>query len=104
MLFSSVALGHGGGIDSMGGHRNNAEGNYHLHSGPLAGNTYSSKEAAEAALDALNNPPPDTTPPQTTMMWAKNSDEIAGLIYDWIEARIIQNKPFEPKPRKEDNE
>jgi len=37
------------------------------------------------------------------MMWAKNSDEIAGLIHDWIEARIIQNKPFEPKPRKEDN-
>ena len=67
MLFSSVALGHGGGIDSMGGHRNTAEGNYHFHSGPLAGNTYSSKEEAEAALDALNNPPPDTTLPTTTI-------------------------------------
>jgi len=49
MLFSSVALGHGGGIDSMGGHNNTAEGNYHFHSGPLDDQVFDSKEAAEVS-------------------------------------------------------
>ncbi|MCH7805248.1 MAG: hypothetical protein IH937_14360, partial [Acidobacteria bacterium] len=34
------------------------------------------------------------------MMWATNSDEIAQLIYDWIEARVIQEKPFQPRGKK----
>jgi len=33
------------------------------------------------------------------MPWAKNSDVIAGLIYDWIEAKVIEDKPFEPGPK-----
>ncbi len=58
MLFSSVALGHSGRTDSIGGHNNTQEGNYHFHSGPLAGQTFDSKEAAEAALEALEDDPP----------------------------------------------
>jgi hypothetical protein len=34
------------------------------------------------------------------MMWGTNSDEIAQLIYDWIEARVIQEKPFQPRGKK----
>lgn len=30
------------------------------------------------------------------MMWGKDSDEIAGLIYNWIEARVIQDRAFVP--------
>jgi len=37
------------------------------------------------------------------MMWAKNSDVIAGLIYDWIEAQVIEGKPFEPRGKNEEN-
>ena len=49
MLFSSVALGHSGRTDSIGGHNNTQEGNYHFHSGPLAGQTFDSKEEAEVS-------------------------------------------------------
>jgi len=31
------------------------------------------------------------------LMWAKNSDRVAELIHDWIEARVIQEKPFQPR-------
>lgn len=41
---------HGGRTDSQGGHNNRSEGNYHFHSGPLAGKTFSSREEAEEAL------------------------------------------------------
>ena len=34
------------------------------------------------------------------MSWATNSDVIAVLMYDWIKARIIKDKPFEPPGRK----
>jgi len=50
LLFSSAALGHGGGLDSMGCHHNREQGVYHCHGGPLAGQSFHSKRAA---LDAL---------------------------------------------------
>jgi len=31
------------------------------------------------------------------MMFATNSDLVAELIHDWIEARVIQEKPFQPR-------
>lgn len=30
------------------------------------------------------------------LMWGRDSEEIAGLIYDWIESRVIQDKAFRP--------
>lgn len=56
LLFPALlAYSHPGGMDSHGGHRDGPDGGYHFHQGPLAGNTYSTKEQA---LSALNNKPP----------------------------------------------
>jgi hypothetical protein len=30
-------------------------------------------------------------------MWGTDSDEVARLIYDWIEARVIQDRAFVPR-------
>ena len=46
---------HGGKSDSYGGHNNRKAGNYHFHSGPLAGRTYASKAAAIRALNEQQN-------------------------------------------------
>jgi endonuclease/exonuclease/phosphatase (EEP) superfamily protein YafD len=49
------AYSHPGGVDSHGGHRDGLDGGYHFHQGPLAGNSYSTKEQA---LNALNSKAP----------------------------------------------
>jgi len=41
---------HGGGLDSMGCHHDRRNGGYHCHRGPLAGQSFASKEQAEKAL------------------------------------------------------
>ncbi len=46
LLFSSAALGHGGRTDSLGCHNDRQRGGYHCHSGPLAGQSLSSREEA----------------------------------------------------------
>jgi len=51
MLFSSVALGHGGRTDSLGCHNDRQRGGYHCHSGPLDGRSFSSKEEARRAFE-----------------------------------------------------
>ena len=38
------------------------------------------------------------------MMWGRDSDVIAGLIYDWIEAKVIEGKPFEPRGKNGENQ
>lgn len=49
-LLPSLVAAHGGGLDANGGHRSRATGTYHFHRGPLAGQSYSSKTEALAAL------------------------------------------------------
>ena len=71
LLFSSVALGHGGRTDSLGCHHDRQRGGYHCHSGPLAGQSFSSKEEALRALEGSSRstapdratPRPATQPP-----------------------------------------
>ena len=58
LLFSSQVFGHSGRTDSLGCHHDRQRGGYHCHSGPLAGQSFSSKEEAQAALAALE----DSTP------------------------------------------
>ena len=41
---------HGGGLDGQGGHHDRKNGGYHFHRGLLAGQRFSSKTAATAAL------------------------------------------------------
>lgn len=49
-LFSSAPVtAHGGGLDTMGGHRDTKNGNYHAHQGTCAGRTFASKDAATRA-------------------------------------------------------
>ncbi len=61
---------HGGRKDSYGGHNNRKAGNYHFHSGPLSGRTYSSKAAAIKALNDHRNkkaePAPSSPAPSPT--------------------------------------
>lgn len=38
------AFAHGGGLDGYGCHRNRKQGGYHCHRGPLAGQSFASKE------------------------------------------------------------
>ena len=40
---TKTVIAHGGGIDSYGCHRDNQQGGYHCHSGPLAGRAFSSQ-------------------------------------------------------------
>ena len=65
MLFSSVALGHGGRTDSIGCHNDRQRGSYHCHSGALAGQSFNSKEEALRALegDSESSSEPDTPQP-----------------------------------------
>ena len=47
------ALAHGGGLDGQGCHHNRKVGGYHCHRGPLAGQSFQSKEEAMRALETL---------------------------------------------------
>lgn len=62
-----MVLGHGGGLDSSGGHHDRKAGGYHFHRGPLAGQSFASKAAALNALLAYyeRQKQPAETPPAT---------------------------------------
>jgi len=50
---------HGGGLDSHGCHHDRKHGGYHCHQGPLAGQSFASKQEMLQALQALNQPAKD---------------------------------------------
>jgi len=50
---------HGGGLDSHGCHHDRKHGGYHCHQGPLAGQSFASKQEMLEALQALNQPAKD---------------------------------------------
>lgn len=45
-----VAIAHGGGLDGHGCHHNRKAGGYHCHRGPLAGQSFASREEMLAQL------------------------------------------------------
>ena len=58
-LFLSVAspaYPHGGGLDAYGCHNNRKAGGYHCHRGPLAGQSFQSKEEMLRQLGTQNSP------------------------------------------------
>ena len=66
LLFVWLLLGiaspvypHGGGLDAYGCHNNRKAGGYHCHRGPLAGQSFQSKEEMLRQLGTKNSP---TTP------------------------------------------
>ena len=66
LVSPSVALGHGGGTDSLGCHNDRQRGGYHCHNGPLNGQSFSSKEEALRALEGRNSSPSSSTAPTPT--------------------------------------
>ena len=44
VLTATAAWSHGGGLDGYGCHHNRKLGGYHCHRGPMAGQSFSSKE------------------------------------------------------------
>jgi len=63
MLFAWLFLGvvplaypHGGGLDAYGCHNNRKSGGYHCHRGPLAGQSFQSKEEMLRQLGAQESP------------------------------------------------
>jgi hypothetical protein len=50
---------HGGGLDSHGCHHDRKHGGYHCHQGPLAGQSFASKQEMLDALQAQNQPAKD---------------------------------------------
>jgi endonuclease YncB( thermonuclease family) len=57
IMLPSTAVAHGGGLDSNGCHNNRKLGGYHCHRGPLASQSFQSKEEALKGTDRL---PKDT--------------------------------------------
>ena len=51
LLCAYSILAHGGGLDAYGGHYNRKSGGYHFHRGRLAGQHFTDKAAAVAALE-----------------------------------------------------
>ena len=58
LLISTAAYAHSGGLDGQGGHNDRAAGTYHFHQGPLAGETFATKEQGTAALQGEVAPAP----------------------------------------------
>ena len=65
LSLSAVALAagpvhaHGGGLDTHGCHHDRKNGGYHCHQGPLAGQSFASKEEMLSTLEAQNQRPKD---------------------------------------------
>ncbi len=50
LILAVALLPHGGGLDSLGCHRDRKQGGYHCHQGPLADRSFASKAEALEAL------------------------------------------------------
>lgn len=53
ILLPSLAHARGGGLDGNGCHHNRKAGGYHCHRGPLAGQSFPDRAAAERALQQI---------------------------------------------------
>jgi hypothetical protein len=62
-LTTVTVLAHGGGLDSNGCHHDRKHGGYHCHQGPLAGQSFASKQEMLDALQARNHPAKDLPTP-----------------------------------------
>ena len=58
-LTGAAAHAHSGGLDGHGCHHDHKNGDYHCHQGPLAGQSFASKEEMLSTLEAQNQRPKD---------------------------------------------
>lgn len=57
LLAAGVLHAHGGGVDGYACHNDRKSGGYHCHSGPLAGQKFSSRAEMLTKLEALDKKP-----------------------------------------------
>jgi hypothetical protein len=62
-LTTVTVYAHSGGLDSHGCHHDRKHGGYHCHQGPLAGQSFASKQEMLDALQARNHPAKDLPTP-----------------------------------------
>ncbi len=62
LIWPDTSSAHGGGIDEYGCHRQNSDGTYHCHSGPLEGQSFPNRAAMLDALAAVPSPPSTSVP------------------------------------------
>lgn len=65
LFLPTILLGHGGRTDSLGCHNDRQRGGYHCHSGALAGQSFSSKDAALRAMSSTTSIPSSSSEPDT---------------------------------------
>ena len=58
-LTAATVHAHSGGLDGHGCHHDRKNGGYHCHQGPLAGQSFASKEEMLSTLEAQNQQPKD---------------------------------------------
>ena len=58
-LTAATAHSHSGGLDAHGCHHDRKNGGYHCHQGPLAGQSFASKQEMLDTLEAKNHSPKD---------------------------------------------
>jgi hypothetical protein len=75
-----LVFAHGGGLNSSGCHNQTSNSTYHCHSGPLDGQSFSSQEAAQAALDALTANKAPTVSINSAIRTVADSDGKAGEV------------------------
>ncbi len=74
LLTAGQAPAHSGRTDDIAGHRYRAQGTYHFHSGPLAGQTFSDKATATEALRRLHQLEADEEQRRTDLKETQESD------------------------------
>jgi len=82
VLGVTLAIGHGGGVDVYGCHHDYRRGNYHCHTGPLAGQAFASKDdmlRALRELQAKGTSSSPTTPLPTTVINGRISTKQTGI-------------------------
>jgi hypothetical protein len=79
-VLPQLVFAHGGGLNSSGCHNQTSNSTYHCHSGPLDGQSFSSQEAAQAALDALTANKAPTVSINSAIRTVADSDGKAGEV------------------------
>jgi len=59
VLTAGPVHSHGGGLDGYRCHHDHKNGGYHCHQGPMAGQSFASKQEMLSALEARNEPQKD---------------------------------------------
>jgi len=86
-----LALAHPGGVDATGGHRETATGTYHFHKGPLAGQSFPTKEAAQEALRRFLENQQQKIEPAAPMPKERQPEVVKPAAEDRIEALEKEN-------------